>query len=56
MKIMAWNCRGVNDADGSIVPFLCWSIRKYAPHIFFLNETKADNVVISRLAKTLNYA
>lgn len=55
MRIMVWNCRGVNDADGPTVPFLCLTIRKFSPHILFPNETKEDSIVITKLARKSNY-
>lgn len=52
MRIMAWNCRGLNASDGPTVQYLCWIIQIFSPHILFLNETKADSVVISWLSKS----
>lgn len=56
MKVLAWNCRGLNDSDGPTVPFLAWTIRQLSPDIVFLMETKACSEVISNVAFYINYA
>lgn len=54
MRIMAWNCRGLNTSDDPTIPFLIWTIQKFAIDVLFLMETKADYVIIGKVARLLN--
>lgn len=47
MKIVAWNCRGLNDPRSPTIPYLVWLCRSRKPQFLFLSETKMvfDDVV-----------
>lgn len=55
MKIIAWNCRGLNTTDSPTIPFLGWVVRKFLPSILFLSETKVQDVSINQLALYQGY-
>ena len=46
MKLMSWNCRGLNASNKTVVPYMYWLIAHFSPTFLFLQETKTtvDNV------------
>lgn len=50
MKIIAWNCRGLNDPCSPTIPYLVWLCRTRKPHFLYLSETKMQsNDVVDKL-------
>lgn len=56
MKLLFWNCRGLNSADSPTVPFLCWLVRKFSSDMLFLMETKSESILISRITLLLGFS
>lgn len=42
MKLISWNCRGLNNANSPTIPFLKWSVASCKVDILFLCETKCS--------------
>jgi hypothetical protein len=53
MKLLAWNCRGLTCA--SAVRSLRVKIRKFAPDILFLFETKTNPVVVCSILNSMGF-
>lgn len=47
MRIMAWNCRGLNDQCSPALPYLVWLARVKRPSFLFFSETKMSFVDVS---------
>lgn len=42
MKIMSWNCRGLNASNNVVVPYMYWLLAHFCPTFLFLQETKTS--------------
>lgn len=50
MKLLSWNCRGLNDPHTPKIPYIVWLCRTKTPTLLFLCETKMNvDDVASRL-------
>ena len=42
MKLLSWNCRGLNSNTSPTIPYLRWLISQHHPTFLFLQETKCS--------------
>ncbi|XP_021771689.1 uncharacterized protein LOC110735811 [Chenopodium quinoa] len=54
MKIVAWNCRGLNDPYSLTVPYLVWIYRLKLPMFLFISETKMKFACAAARLSTIN--
>ena len=54
MNVLAWNCRGLNDAHSPTIPYLRWLLQSYRPAFLFLQETKTNVQSVAHVLHATN--
>ncbi|XP_056688032.1 uncharacterized protein [Spinacia oleracea] len=49
MKVVSWNCRGVNNPNSLVRPYATWLVKTYLPMFLFVSETKSTVANVSSL-------
>lgn len=54
MKLLSWNCRGLNASDSLTNSYLSWLLSQFKPSFLFLQEIKTTVAHVNSLLRFTN--